>query len=325
MIGSFSVVKYRADDKQVWNALVADSPTATFLFNRDFMDYHADRFQDHSTLLFFENELVALLPATKKGDILCSHGGLTYGGIILKKDFFVPTPSQIATILNTFLHYYKNHGFNTLIYKEIPDFYTPPFFIKLSQQFKDLPSVSVVQEDIGAVIDLQQAIHFSYLRRRSIKKAGHWEFVLRISSNSQNQAMFSDFWNELLIPQLKNKYNLTPTHTLSEIILLANRFPENIKQYSIYFEGKIVAGVTIFEDKQVAHCQYIASNELGKKLYAADFLFGYLITEKYKHFSYFSFGISNEHGSTKINEGLLNWKKSWGAQACKQLHFKIDF
>ncbi len=326
MIDRVSVLRYHAEDKKVWNEWVAHSPTATFLFNRNFMDYHADRFQDHSTLLFFENELVAVFPANEKGDTICSHSGLTYGGLALGVGFFNSSFFLYELeMLTPLLFYYKKKGFKTLIYKEIPFFYQPQKIFSIAPQQSEkftetFAKISLIQEDAGAAIDLQQPIRFSYLRRRCIKKAQSIIPHFKIENTS-----FSDFWNELLIPQLKNKYNLVPTHTLSEIVLLASRFPENIKQYNVYFEEKIVAGVTVFEDKQVAHCQYIASNELGKKLYASDFLFHYLITEKYKHFRYFSFGISNEHGSNHINSGLLNWKKSWGAQVCKHLHFQVDF
>jgi hypothetical protein len=322
MSDTFEVIRYSADYQDSWNDFVSRAQNATFLFHRNFMDYHAERFEDHSVMLFFESQLVAILPANQKEHKIYSHAGLTYGGLA-----FIPFwegKSEIAlsfiyqTIFNNILAYYHKQGFQALIYKEILPFYQKN---QALSTFLDAESSAnqLIHEDIGAVVNLQAQTGFSYLRRRSIKKARS------IISNFEVQnSLFTDFWNELLIPQLKNKYNLVPTHTLSEITFLANCFPANIKQYGISYEGKIIAGTVIFEDKQVAHCQYIASNELGKKLFATDFLFHYLITQKYKDFRYFSFGISNWHGSSKINEGLLNWKLSWGAHICKHRHFMMN-
>ena len=61
-----------------WNAFVAQSKNGTFLFDRRFMDYHADRFQDYSLMFYDEDRLLAVMPAHVDGDCLVTHGGLTY-------------------------------------------------------------------------------------------------------------------------------------------------------------------------------------------------------------------------------------------------------
>ena len=79
-----NIRKYTADDKALWNTFVESSKNGTFLHKRDYMEYHSDRFEDHSLLFLSEkNKVVALLPANIKDDILYSHQGLTYGGLIL--------------------------------------------------------------------------------------------------------------------------------------------------------------------------------------------------------------------------------------------------
>lgn len=316
-----SVIRYQPQSKALWNQLIAKGENATFLFDRDFMDYHADRFTDHSLMLFVDNELLAAFPANESGNTIYSHQGLTYGSLAFKKtDFSEELRSQY---FNSILEYYRKQGFKTLIYKEIPPFYQTSSLPTLAA-VDTLPTVpKTFHQDIGAVIDLRGDFHFSYLRKRSIKKATANELLT--IKNAQNQGSgLEKFWNELLIPNLKNKYNLQPTHTLEEITLLANRFPKHIKLFSVYFQNEMVAGTVIFEDRQVAHCQYIASNDLGKQLKATDLLFNFLITQQYKNFKYFSFGISNWHGTSTINQNLLTWKLSWGAKVCEHLHFKLE-
>ena len=76
--------RYTADKLEEWNGFVALAKNGTFLIDRRFMDYHSDRFADFSIMFYDEkNRLVALLPANRKGDSVCSHRGLTYGGLVM--------------------------------------------------------------------------------------------------------------------------------------------------------------------------------------------------------------------------------------------------
>ena len=47
-----------------WDEFVRLSKNGTFLHKRAYMEYHADRFEDHSLLFYKEEELLAILPAT---------------------------------------------------------------------------------------------------------------------------------------------------------------------------------------------------------------------------------------------------------------------
>src|SRR6185312_14851566 len=60
---SFSVERYTASRKLEWDTFVSAAKNATFLFSRDYMDYHSDRFNDHSLMIFNGRALVAVLPA----------------------------------------------------------------------------------------------------------------------------------------------------------------------------------------------------------------------------------------------------------------------
>ena len=72
--------RYTAAYHRDWNDFVSESSNGTFLFLREYMEYHADRFTDYSLLVYDGNKLLALLPANRSGDVLYSHAGLTYGG-----------------------------------------------------------------------------------------------------------------------------------------------------------------------------------------------------------------------------------------------------
>ena len=97
------VVRYSAGLASEWNDFVKKSKNGTFLFNRGYMDYHADRFRDCSLMIYRKGRLSAVLPANVVGDILYSHQGLTYGGFILNDKVTVADMLEIFEEVNSFL------------------------------------------------------------------------------------------------------------------------------------------------------------------------------------------------------------------------------
>ncbi len=112
---------YSKDLKDQWNDLVENSTNGHFIFNRDFMEYHSDKFQDASILFFGEDaSLLAIFPANKFENTLYSHQGLTFGGIVAAKKL---TTAKFLEIFDELVRYASLHGFKKIIYKRIPDFY----------------------------------------------------------------------------------------------------------------------------------------------------------------------------------------------------------
>src|ERR1041385_3717629 len=94
------LIPYRPEERARWDQFVSSSKNGTFLFRRDYLEYHADRFTDASLLVEDEpGQLVALLPANRAGDTLASHGGLTYGGFVV--DATMTTAAMLAVFTAT--------------------------------------------------------------------------------------------------------------------------------------------------------------------------------------------------------------------------------
>lgn len=277
------------------------------------MEYHSDRFQDHSLLFSEKDKIVAAFPANEKGRVIHSHQGLTYGGLLLEKDIRLENVIELWIRL---LEYYQNLGFEKIIYKQLPYFYQSQIAYEEEYVFS-LLSTELIQKNVGAVIDLQNPISIQERRKRGIQKAKKSDIKI------QNSTDFQSFWEKLLIPNLKIKYNLEPVHTWQEIEGLAQRFPNNIQLFCAYQKGELLAGAVIFSTPKVAHAQYIASSEIGQKIGASDLLFDYLIHQEYAHLDYFSLGISDTHKSLEINWSLLEWKESWGARFFPQNIYEI--
>ena len=47
--------KYFIENKNIWNVFIDLSKNGTFMLKRDYMEYHSDRFVDHS-LMFYKND-----------------------------------------------------------------------------------------------------------------------------------------------------------------------------------------------------------------------------------------------------------------------------
>ena len=103
--------RYRREDKELWNSFVSKARNATFLFDRNYMDYHADRFDDNSFMFYHKGKLKAVLPANVAGDTLYSHQGLTYGGLLLDKKATVEDVLECFDSLNSWLRENGISGF----------------------------------------------------------------------------------------------------------------------------------------------------------------------------------------------------------------------
>jgi hypothetical protein len=310
----FTVEKYTKNHYQLWNEFVAQAKNATFLFHRDFMEYHQDRFEDFSLLVFDESQkLKAILPANVVGTTVFSHQGLTYGGIVTNETTKL---ADFIAITKAILVFLKSQEKEKLQFKEIPSIYCHKPADEL-QYLLFLLQGNLVRRDVLSVLDLKTQFTFSRDRKNGIKRGIKNKLVVKEESN------FEAFWNEILIPNLAEKHQAKPVHSLEEIQFLHSKFPKNIRQFNVYQNDKIVAGTTIFETDLVAHSQYISGNSDKNELGSLDFLHDYLISNVFKDKKYFDFGISNENQGKNINEGLLYWKESFGARTFTQDFFEI--
>ena len=314
-LSTISVQKYKPTDKRAWNDFLTKAKNATFLFHRDFMDYHSNRFEDHSLMIYKDDKLVALLPANNVNHILYSHQGLSYGGFIFRSSLRFKT---VCKFVKTVLAYLEKEGVSEIHYKALPKIYASSFNEEVDY-LSFLLQAEIIRSEVSVSVNLKDLPTLSKDRKAGIKRGINHQLEVRKTSD------FEAFWEDLLIPKLNTKHSTNPVHTVKEISLLANRFPEHIKQFNVYHENQLVAGTTIFETKHVAHSQYIASNHAKNTLGSLDFLHHYLI-EYYraKGLTFFDFGISNENQGKKINEGLLYWKEGFGGRATVNTCYKIE-
>ena len=300
------IKQYNLDDAAKWNEFVAISKQGTFLFNRNYMDYHSDRFADCSFLIMEKGHISAALPANRKGDTLYSHQGLTYGGLLTTERITAEKVCNIFSELNILL---KEMGIKQVVYKAIPWIY---HCIPAEEDLYALTNIchaQLVSRDISSSFSLHDVRKFTESRRSGIRKAARNGILV---SESQDLAAF---WN-ILNNNLTAKYDARPVHSLAELQLLMGRFPKEIKLYmATTTHGEPLGGTLIYETPNVVHTQYISASPAGKAMGALDLLFDYIINKVYKgRNGYFDFGKSTEASGTVLNQQLIHQKEGFGGR-----------
>ncbi|NLR94794.1 hypothetical protein [Flammeovirga agarivorans] len=270
-------------------------------FKREYMDYHKDRFEDFSLVIRNQKgQICALFPASVDHGVVTSHKGLTFGGMLYPKHTFIQKILDWLTLIEQF---YKRNGITEIHYKVMPSIY------KLERG----------EEESYALFkngwELTRRDYSQYFTR------GRQDNIHR--SRYQNQRKFNQkiqikrvdemtsFW-KIVEENLLERYDLKPAHSLKEIQLLMNKFPEQIKVLGGFYENELIGGILFFETEQVLRIQYPTSNSKGKEVRIVDALLMHLISNYVYH--YIDFGHSCEEDGTWLNESLSRYKSKFGTE-----------
>lgn len=310
------VKRYIDTDAELWNKFNAESKNPLFMFDRNYMDYHRDRFKDHSLMFYEDEKLVAILPMSEREDELVSHGGLTYGGFITDKKMQQHTMNECVTSL---LQYAGTEGFNKVYYKVIPHiFHEQPAEEDRYALF--IQNARIEKIEASTVINLKNPLKISRGRKGHISRARREGVVIEERSSATDFDEFIELQNNVL-----SEYHGTKAvHTGTELKLLHDRFPENIHLYVAIYNNKIIAGTVVFEYAQVVHTQYMAADNLARQIGALDLTIGTVIDVFKEKKLWLDFGISTEDGGKYLNEGLISQKEGFGGRTNVYEMWKLE-
>lgn len=307
MADSFwKVYKYSSGESSRWNDFIIQARNSTFLFNRNYMDYHSCRFQDNSLMALRNDRLMGVLPANITEDrVLHSHQGLTYGGWILPKTHI--DGADVLELMKATIDYCRASDIQALDYKPLPWIYAHAPAQDDIYALSRL-GASISETSLTYSIDMLNPTGFNTMQRRHLRNA------LKLNPVISETSDIDGFW-DLLALCLEERHATLPVHSASELRLLHSRFPENIRFFTISVPGRNTpdAGVCIFDTGRVAHAQYIATTKEGRHMNLLSPLFNHLISDIFTTCRYFDFGISTEAGGQILNEGLMRQKASYGS------------
>lgn len=307
----------RAKHYRQWNDFILSHSIASFLFNRDYMDYHKKRFLDHSILLYSSSgKLIALLPANEANGQkqISVHEGLTYGQLICDPYAKV---EELKRYWFAILAYFHARQFSDMYFKCPPPFYNAYLNEGNSYVFF-LLQARLVRCDTSFVADRTHLLPLSGNIMREVKVARSAQYTISESKD------FHLFWDHLLIPLLRDKHQTNPIHSKEEMLALHRQFPHNIKLMTANDQnGNMQAGAVLYIHNDAIHCQYIASGVEGKKSGALNFLMLELVKNYLPEKRYFDLGTANKEAS-RLNEGLVFWKERIGGRVRIMPHYLID-
>lgn len=298
-----------------WDSFVDMSRNSTFLFRRDYMDYHADRFDDCSWIVRKKGKPIAMLPANITPDgVLHSHGGLTYGGFMLPQSHV--DGSDVLRIFSCCIAAWREMGIKALDYKPLPHIYAASPSQEDEYALFRLGAVAT-ERCISSTIDMHRGWMPNKLQKRHLAAAS--KLPVTIAETDDIPAFMA-----MLHDCLRERHNTAPVHTADEMSRLKTSFAANIRFFVASIDGLPHAGVCVYDTGIVAHAQYIATTARGRELNLLTPLFHHLITSEFANRRYFDFGISTEQHGTYLNEGLLRQKTSYGAGATIYSRFILD-
>lgn len=310
---ALDITRYEPADRDRWDAFVEQSKNGTFLFFRRYMDYHADRFTDHSLLVHGPGgRIAAVLPAHRTGPTLVSHGGLSYGGFVSGGRM---TQTLMLAVFEALFAHARTEGLTKLTYKPVPHIYhATPAEEDLYCLYTRGARLSA--RDVTTVVTRSCRPALQERRRRALQRARRRSIDVRTSDD------YPTFW-PILSRNLETRYGLQPVHSIAEIQLLAGRFPHEIKLYAAYDAGAMLAGAVVYLTRTTCHLQYNAATEEGRAAGALDTIIERLFDE-YAEKPFLDFGVSTEAGGARLNTGLVDYKEGFGARTVVQDRYELD-
>jgi hypothetical protein len=307
MTGSY-IEPYTSESREVWDEFVRSSRNGSFILTRPYMDYHGDRLVDASLLYrAVDDELFAVLPAHRVGDALVSHGGLTYGGLLLGNRV---KQGAVDCFFTKLLEYARGEGVDRIIYTPAPWIYhRSPVQADLFALYAN--QATIVRRQLSTVVNMEEVPNPSSRRLRGVRKATRSGVVVGESID------WAGFWS-ILSERLAERHDAQPVHDLGEIQLLMNRFPESILLFDARLREEQVAGAVVYESDRVARIQYMAANDLGRETGALDLLLHWLISDIYSDKPYVDLGSSHAPATNEVNHGLLEFKEGFGGRTIVQ-------
>jgi hypothetical protein len=244
-----------------------------------------------------------------------SHPGLTYGGLV--HDGSV-TGAAMISALEAIAGHYRAAGYQRLRYKAVPAIYhRAPAEDDLYALFRI--GARRYRSDLSAAIDLANRGPVTQRRQRSRKRAQAAGVVTQ-----EGWGDIEAFW-EVLAENLARRHGATPVHSLAEIQLLHDRFPDEILLITAKIGDTPVGGTLLFLAGAATHMQYSASTEDGRATCATDLVMEHAIDLGRKLGSrVFDFGTCTVDQGLTLDEGLYEFKSSFGAGGIVYDYYELD-
>lgn len=232
---------YEEKDRKEWEDFINKSNNGTIFGYQKFLDYHpANKFQFQHYLFRKNGKLIAVLPGGVKenGSVFWSPTGASYGSFISEDIPF----SLALEIVDSFMNYCPKNGI-----KEV--YLIPPPLIYNINYSQHLEYAMLYRKFdfelhyISHAIDLKHGKdyfkYFDKTARKSLNKI-YREKKITIQESDDYETFHK------ILTENKARHNVTPTHSLPDLLRLKELLPDKLRLNMVYYENKPIAGSLLF-------------------------------------------------------------------------------
>jgi lipid II:glycine glycyltransferase (peptidoglycan interpeptide bridge formation enzyme) len=311
------VCRYTEKEHKQWEDFVREANNGTIFHTLKFLSYHPpERFKSNHLLIKDRGNIISVFPAVLEDKTMISHKGASYGGFVLKKGLGI---HEICQCVNHLVDYLKREGIKRviltqppIIYYQDPNQYIDFALMKAGFRYR--------KREITAVIPLNVAeplLTFHPDARRSTKKAIREGVKVRISED------YTQYY-EILKNNLSMRHNVSPTHTLSELMKLKEMFPDRIILFSAYLKDRMIGGIVIFVTNPNVILAFYISHDNQYQVYRPVNLLFYEVIKwgRLKGFKYLDLGTFTLN--MEPNWGLGRFKENFNARGFLRDTYEIE-
>ena len=312
------IIKYNANKHKIlWDLFVLKSNNGTIFHSRKFLSYHKERnFQDCSFLFQNKNNVEALFTGAIIDDVLYSHPGASFGGFIYNQLSF-EFGSKIVELL---LEFAQQNNLKEIVIVPTPFIYYNQYN-EVIEYCLYIKGFSMIEYYISSFVNLESNLldQLHNRKKRYIKKMEN-EIEIKLSKD------LDGFYPILVNNKLKHKTK--PTHTLEELKVLMQQFPDEIKLLLSYQNNKIIGGALNFiTNKNSCILFYNMIDYEYQSLQVASLqIYASLKWAQENNLKFLDIGVSQLYEGNKIipHKSLINFKEQFGAKAMIRKVMKLN-
>ncbi len=300
-------IKLTEKERKHWEEFVQQANNGTIFHTLKFLSYHPpEKFRNHHLLIREKENIIAVFPAVIEDKTIISHKGASYGGFVLKQGLGI---HEIYQCVNHLVDYLKKEGIKEviltqppLIYYREPNQYIDFALMKAGFTYRKREITAVIPLDVAEPLFV-----FHPDARRSTKKAIREGIRITISND------YAQYY-DILRNNLGMRHNVSPTHSLPELLKLKNMFPDEIILFGAYLKEKMIGGMVIFvTNPRVILAFYISHNDQYQSYRPVNLLFyEVIIWGRLKGFKYLDLGTFTLN--MEPNWGLGRFKENFNAR-----------
>jgi len=316
------VQKYNNKLLQEWDSFIDISNNGTIFQKQSFLLYHKDRkFKNCSLIVKYKEQILAVIPAAevteKKSKCFYSHPGSSYGGIVTKSNISFQLINEIIIALENYL---KKNNFSSIFIINSPKIYSLTQNDSL-EYLLQWHQYNCEENYISHAVSLHStATVEKLLSKRKSRYIQNNKKLQKIKlhkiDNTNNLNHINIFYD--ILTNSKKTYDIKPTHSLEELIILLEQFPDNIELYISLHQNQIIGGYLIFHTNQNTSMVFynVIMNKAIYKQVAMLQLYHSMKLAKEKNQQFIDFGVSHIPKSNNPLEpkfSLIQFKEQFGA------------